>query len=129
MELRRSSLSSRCCLAPSSLPCIAHLPIAPQHPSSCGCALLVPNGRCTPDSSSWLQDVADDGTPYARLINSVVLPPIASALTNEWEPRMPEPALQLLEEWQPALPASVYNHIVNDLVYPKVCHTGCSRST
>ena len=69
------------------------------------------------------QDVADEGMPYARLVSTVVLPPIASALTNEWEPRLPEPALQMLEEWQPALPVSVYNHIVNDLVYPKASAT------
>ena len=55
-----------------------------------------------------------------QLTTSTVLPPVASALTNEWEPRNPEPALQWLDAWTDLLPASLINHILNNLIYPKV---------
>ena len=66
------------------------------------------------------QDAAEDGNPYVQLTTSTVLPPTASALTNEWEPRNPEPALQWLDAWTDLLPATLINHILNNLVYPKV---------
>lgn len=62
----------------------------------------------------------DDGKPYVRLASAVVLPPLASAITNEWEPRAPEPLLLFLEAWADLLPASLLRHILDSLVFPKV---------
>ena len=77
---------------------------------------LCVNVHCVRDR----QDAAEDGNPYVQLTTSTVLPPTASALTNEWEPRNPEPALQWLDAWTDLLPATLINHILNNLVYPKV---------
>ena len=56
--------------------------------------------------SDLLQDLSpstsDDS--YTRLLASTVLPKLATAITNAWEPREPEPLLQFLEQWAHLLP-------------------------
>ena len=64
----------------------------------------------------------DDANPYARLAAAVVLPPAASAITNEWEPRNPEPMLLFLEAWAELLPPALLRHILDSLIFPKVWH-------
>ena len=62
----------------------------------------------------------DDTNPYARLASAVLLPPLASAITNEWEPRNPEPLLRFMEAWAELLPPGLLRHILDNLVFPKV---------
>ena len=68
------------------------------------------------------QDVApgDSEDPYTRLLAAAVLPKLATALTNAWEPRDPEPPLRFLEAWAELLPVSVQRHILDSLILPKV---------
>ena len=68
------------------------------------------------------QDVApgDSTDAYAQLLAAAVLPRVAAALTNAWEPRDPEPALRWLDAWEPLLPPAVQRHVLHSLVFPKV---------
>ena len=68
------------------------------------------------------QDVAPDASedPYTRLLALVVLPKLANALTNAWEPRDPEPPLRFLEAWAELLPLGVQRHVLDTLILPKV---------
>ncbi len=77
------------------------------------------------DHNSEVQDVGDD--PYTRLLSAVVLPRLAGAITNAWEPRDPEPPLRFLEQWADVLPTSVQRHILDTLILPKVraCPASC----
>ena len=59
--------------------------------------------------------------PYTRLIGELLLPPVRSAVVNQWEPREPEPLLRFLDSWQPpAMPAVVQRAILDSLVLPKL---------
>jgi hypothetical protein len=49
-------------------------------------------------------DVATADDPYARLFADTALPPLRSAIVNQWEPRDPEPLLRCLEAFAPVLP-------------------------
>ena len=68
------------------------------------------------------QDVAPVASedPYTRLLSLVLLPRLANALTNAWEPRDPEPALRFLEAWAELLPLGVQRHVLDTLILPKV---------
>ena len=50
----------------------------------------------------------------------MLLPRLANALTNAWEPRDPEPALRFLEAWAELLPLGVQRHVLDTLILPKV---------
>lgn len=58
--------------------------------------------------------------PYVQLCSVVVLPKLNRAVTNDWEPRNPEPLLHFIELWGPLLPGALQQHILESLVYPKV---------
>ena len=58
--------------------------------------------------------------PYTALLTAAVVPGLASAITNLWEPRDPEPMLRWTEAWQAALPTGVQITVLDTLVFPKV---------
>lgn len=58
--------------------------------------------------------------PYTSLLNAAVIPSLASAITNLWEPREPEPMLTWMDAWRDALPNGVLVTILENLVMPKV---------
>lgn len=58
--------------------------------------------------------------PYVQLCSAVVLPKLSRSVTNEWEPRNPEPLLHWVELWAPLLPGALLQHLLESLVYPKV---------
>ena len=49
-------------------------------------------------------DVATAEDPYARLFAETALPPLRSAVVNQWDPRDPEPLLRCLEAFNHVLP-------------------------
>lgn len=57
--------------------------------------------------------------PFASLLHATVVPPLASAITNVWEPRDAEPLLTWMETWGHTLPHSVQSAILDNLVFPK----------
>lgn len=67
------------------------------------------------------QEVAATSDPYTQLVGAVVLPRLSAAITNDWEPRNPEPMLQFMDAWEPHLPRPALQHILHSLILPKVC--------
>ena len=64
---------------------------------------------------------ADSADPYTALLQMTVIPSLASAITNLWEPREPEPMLAWMDAWSAALPMGLQISILETLVFPKVC--------
>ena len=63
--------------------------------------------------------------PYVQLCSAVVMPKLSRVVTNDWEPRNPEPMLQFMELWGPLLPGALQQQVLESLVFPKVgCHMG-----
>ena len=61
--------------------------------------------------------------PYVQLCAATVMPKLSRAVTNDWEPRNPEPMLQFVELWGPLLPGALQQQLLESLVFPKVgCH-------
>lgn len=42
-------------------------------------------------------DAAAEDDPYCRLLAEIVMPQLRTAVTNQWQPRDPEPLLRWLE--------------------------------
>ena len=62
----------------------------------------------------------EGGDPWAALLGAAVVPPLASAIANEWEPRDPEPVLAWFEAWEPLLPLSTRLTVLEHVILPKV---------
>ena len=61
--------------------------------------------------------------PYVQLCSAIVMPKLNRVVTNDWEPRNPEPMLQFMEHWGPLLPGALQQQVLESLVFPKVgCH-------
>ena len=58
--------------------------------------------------------------PYVQLCSAVVMPKLNRMVTNDWEPRNPEPMLQFMELWGPLLPGALQQQVLESLVFPKV---------
>jgi len=63
-------------------------------------------------------DAAAEDDPYCRLLAEIVMPQLRTAVTNQWQPRDPEPLLRWLEMWEPVLPAPTRDYILQHLVMP-----------
>jgi tuftelin-interacting protein 11 len=57
---------------------------------------------------------------YLQLVHDVLMPKIRTFLSNQWQPRNPEPVLALLEAWQSVLPPALLESILTQLVLPKL---------
>ena len=58
--------------------------------------------------------------PYVQLCSAIVMPKLNRVVTNDWEPRNPEPMLQFMELWGPLLPGALQQQVLESLVFPKV---------
>lgn len=59
-------------------------------------------------------------TPYESLIWNLWMPPVRSALNNDWDPCDSQGAIKLVETWQNILPAFVRDNITQQLILPKL---------
>lgn len=58
--------------------------------------------------------------PYVQLCSALVMPKLNRVVTNDWEPRNPEPMLQFMELWVPLLPGALQQQVLESLIFPKV---------
>ena len=63
--------------------------------------------------------------PYVQLCSAIVMPKLSRVVTNDWEPRNPEPMLQFMELWGPLLPGALQQQVLESLIFPKV---GCQST-
>lgn len=59
--------------------------------------------------------------PYVQLCSALVMPKLNRVVTNDWEPRNPEPMLQFMELWVPLLPGALQQQVLESLIFPKLC--------
>ena len=65
-------------------------------------------------------DVAKADDPYARLFAETALPPLRSAVVNQWNPRDPEALLRCLEAYNHVLPPAARVALLVRLVFVRV---------
>jgi len=68
----------------------------------------------------FTDSLAGTSDPYSALLAAAVVPGLASAITNLWEPRDPEAMLAWMDAWRDALPTAVQITILDTLLFPKV---------
>ncbi|KAL9043745.1 MAG: hypothetical protein Q9214_003076, partial [Letrouitia sp. 1 TL-2023] len=59
---------------------------------------------------------AKSTTPYETMLYTLFLPPIRSAVTNDWDPTDASPLLTLIQTWQPLLPAFIFTSLTHNLI-------------
>ncbi|KAL7421203.1 hypothetical protein Q5752_004088 [Cryptotrichosporon argae] len=59
-------------------------------------------------------------TAWESLLWNMWLPPVRSAINNEWAPEQPLQAVHLLESWAPLLSPFITHNILDQLVLPKL---------
>ncbi|KAL8690264.1 MAG: hypothetical protein Q9218_004248 [Villophora microphyllina] len=55
-------------------------------------------------------------TPYEAMIYTFFLPPLRSAITNDWDPTDASPLLSVIQTWSPILPAFVLLGLTYNLI-------------
>ncbi|KAI4215874.1 MAG: hypothetical protein LQ351_001862 [Letrouitia transgressa] len=59
---------------------------------------------------------AKSTTPYETMLYTLFLPPIRSAITNDWDPIDASPLLALIQIWQSLLPAFIFTALTHNLI-------------
>lgn len=59
-------------------------------------------------------------TPFESLLWNIWLPRVRSSINNDWDPRVPQPAVRLYEAWSTFLPAFIRDNFLDQLILPKV---------
>ncbi|KAI4220434.1 MAG: hypothetical protein L6R36_007628 [Xanthoria steineri] len=55
-------------------------------------------------------------TPYETMLYTLFLPPIRSAITNDWDPTDPTPLLSLIQTWSTILPAFILTGLTHSVI-------------
>ncbi|KAL9599012.1 MAG: hypothetical protein Q9219_004127 [cf. Caloplaca sp. 3 TL-2023] len=55
-------------------------------------------------------------TPYETMLYTLFLPPLRSAITNDWDPMEPSSLLSLIQTWTPILPAFIFMNLTHNLI-------------
>ncbi|KAI4240117.1 MAG: hypothetical protein L6R40_005356 [Gallowayella cf. fulva] len=55
-------------------------------------------------------------TPYESMLYTLFLPPIRSAITNDWDPTNPTPLITLIQTWSPILPPFILTGLTHNLI-------------
>lgn len=84
---------------------------------------------CTPAAGTSGVTAAQQS--FGALVYSVLLPPIRSALANDWSACEAAPAVALLEAWRPLLPPALFGEMVEGQVMPRLFRelSGWARSS
>ena len=62
-------------------------------------------------------------TPNETMLYTLWLPPVRSAITNDWDPHDPTPLLALITAWQPLLPPFISHSILDNLIVQRLTST------
>lgn len=73
---------------------------------------------CTPAAGTAGAGAAQQS--FGALLYTVLLPPIRSALANDWSACDAAPAVALLEAWRPLLPPALFGEMVEGQVMPRL---------
>jgi tuftelin-interacting protein 11 len=65
---------------------------------------------------------SDVMTPYESLIWNLWMPPVRSAINNDWDPFEPSAAVALYQTWQPLLSSFILDNLTQQLILPKINH-------
>ncbi|KAI4244974.1 MAG: hypothetical protein LQ352_006666, partial [Teloschistes flavicans] len=55
-------------------------------------------------------------TPYEAMLYTLFLPPLRSAIINDWDPTDPSPLLSLIQTWSSILPAFILTGLTHNLI-------------
>lgn len=72
------------------------------------------------NSVSYTKPQSKSTTAYETMLYTLWLPPVRSAITNDWEPHDPDPLLALITSWQPLLPSFVLISLIDNLIVPRL---------
>ena len=59
-------------------------------------------------------------TPYETMIYTFWLPPVRSAIINDWDPHDPTPLRVLITAWEPLLPAFILTSLFDNIIVQRL---------
>ncbi|KAG6993717.1 G-patch domain-containing protein [Physcia stellaris] len=72
------------------------------------------------DGVSYSKPQSKSTTAYETMLYTLWLPPVRSAITNDWDPHDPTALLALITSWQPLLPAFILTSLVDNLIVQRL---------
>lgn len=69
-----------------------------------------------PNESYHSKSSSKSTTHYETMIYSLWLPPVRSAITNDWDVHDPAPLITLIQTWRSVLPPFVLSNVIDQLV-------------
>jgi len=72
---------------------------------------------------SYAKPPSKSTTAYETMLYTLWLPPIRSAIINDWDPHDPTPLLTLITAWQPLLPAFISTSLLDSLIVQRLTST------
>ncbi|KAL8710689.1 MAG: hypothetical protein Q9220_004707 [cf. Caloplaca sp. 1 TL-2023] len=55
-------------------------------------------------------------TPYETMLYTLFLPPLRSAITNDWDPTDASPLLSIIQTWSTILPPFIFTNLTHNLI-------------
>jgi len=71
----------------------------------------------------YTKPLSKSTTAYETMLYTLWLPPIRSAIINDWDPHDPRPLLTLITAWQPLLPAFISTSLLDNLIVQRLATT------
>ncbi|KAI4107478.1 MAG: hypothetical protein L6R37_001580 [Teloschistes peruensis] len=68
------------------------------------------------DPQIYSSRLSKSTTPYETMLYTLFLPPLRSAITNDWDPNNPSLLLSLIQIWSPILPAFILTGLTHNLI-------------
>ncbi|KAI4188692.1 MAG: hypothetical protein L6R41_001968, partial [Letrouitia leprolyta] len=69
-----------------------------------------------PDHFSQPVRPSKSTTPYETMLYTLFLPPLRSAIINDWDPTEPGPLLSLIQTWSPILPGFILTNLTHNYI-------------
>lgn len=72
------------------------------------------------NGASYTKPPSKSTTAYETMLYTLWLPPVRSAIINDWDPHDPTPLLALITAWQPLLPAFIPTSLLDNLIVQRL---------